>query len=129
VSPPSASTTGAGVVEDFDNAGVLNITGATISEVTACDNDGVVDTDEVGKVNVTVFNSGIGYLPNTTVQVTSATPGVTFPNGNTVTISNINPGASAVGSVNVALAAGTTAITDADFSISVTNAIACTPTV
>src|SRR5262249_27566848 len=62
VSPPANSADGTGVVEDFDNAGVMQITSTTLDEVTSCDNDGIVDTGEVGKVNVSVFNSGLGYL-------------------------------------------------------------------
>jgi large repetitive protein len=128
VSPAATSTTHAGVVEDFDNVGVMQITGTVLSEVPGCDNDGVVDTGETGTVDVSVFNSGIGYLLNTSVSVTSGTASVTFPSGNSAVIPSIAPGATGIAKVPVALVAGTTAIVDADFAITANNATACTTT-
>jgi hypothetical protein len=129
VSPPIDSTTGAGVIEDYNNGGLMQIAEAALTETTECDNDGVLDTGETGSVNVSVFNSGGGYLLNTMVSVTSGTAGITFPSGNSVAFASIAPGATGVAAVPVALAAGTTAITDADFAIASTNSNACVTTV
>ncbi|HRI65103.1 MAG TPA: M36 family metallopeptidase, partial [Polyangium sp.] len=128
VSPPITSTTQSGVVEDFDNVGVMEILSPTFSENTGCDDDGVVDTDETGTVEAVVFNSGLGYLLNTQVTISSTTSAVMFPSGTTATIASIAPGATGIASFPVALVAGTTAITDADFAISATNAAACVTT-
>jgi hypothetical protein len=129
VSPPNDSLSGAGVIEDFANGGRMQITDVTLTETSSCDNDGVVDTGETGALNVSLFNSGGGYLLNTTVSVTSGTAGITFPSGNSASFPSIAPGATGVSSVPVALVAGTTAITDADFTVASTNSTACVTTV
>lgn len=125
VSPPIDSLTGSGVVEDFNNGGSMQILGATLTETMACDQDGVLDTEEVGSVNVTIYNPGGGHLLNTSLSVTSGNPAVTFPNGNTLNIPSIAPGATFVQQVPIALVAGTTAIQDTDLAITTTNPAAC----
>ncbi|HRI66512.1 MAG TPA: M36 family metallopeptidase, partial [Polyangium sp.] len=125
VSPPISSTTHTGVVEDFDNTGILQPLTTTFTETPGCDNDGVVDTGEMGSVNIQVYNPGFGNLLNTQVSISSTTGAVTFPSGTTATIASIAPGAIGSASIPVALAAGTTAITDADFAVTTTNATTC----
>lgn len=129
VSPPVDSLTGVGVIESFNTSGLMKIVSATLTETTSCDQDGVVDTDETGSLDVTLFNAGGGNLQNTTISVTSNAAAVTFPGGNSVNLPSVAPGATAVVHVPVALTTGTTAITDTDFAVTSSNATACVTSV
>jgi len=53
--------------------------------VQSCDFDGMLDVNETGLLTVTLFNPiGSIYLSHTTASVSSPTPGIVFPSGNTI---------------------------------------------
>jgi len=130
VSPARNSQNGNGVVEDFTLSGRQELASIEIDDtVKTCDGDGVLDQDEIGHLKINVRNAGSAALSNTTVTVTSVTPGVTFPNGNTAMIASVSPFQIGTATVNVALDAAVTAITDADFTVTIDNAATCDPSV
>jgi len=130
VSPPRESEDGSGIVEDFHFSGRLGLESVKIDEsIKSCDNDGVLDRAEIGKLTIAVRNSGVATLTGTQVTVTTSTPGVTFPEGNVATIPSIVPSAVATAVVNVAIDANVNVITFADFIVTVDNAESCTPSV
>ncbi|MBL8921530.1 MAG: M36 family metallopeptidase [Myxococcaceae bacterium] len=91
-------------VESFVVGNAVAITDVTIDDsITSCDMDGTLDTDEVGKVNVTLKNVGVGPLMATTVTLSSASTGLSFPQGVTVNAAAMQPFGTATVSVPVAL--------------------------
>lgn len=91
-------------VESFVVGNALAITDVSIDDSTmSCDNDGVLDTDEIGKVNVTVKNVGVGPLMGTTVTLSTTSTGLSFPSGPMVTVPMTQPFGSATVSVPVTL--------------------------
>lgn len=105
VAPPREAPDNRPAVESFVVGNALAITDATIDDsLTSCDMDGVLDTDEVGRLRVTVKNVGIGALPATSVSVSTTSPGLTFPQGSTVTVPTTQPFGSATVELPIALA-------------------------
>ena len=105
VSPPTSSSTGAGVVESFAVTGALGFGGITIEEdPDSCDGDGIVDVGETATVTITVVNTGAAPLTGTTATLSSTTPGVTFPSGATASVAGpIAPFASATTTIELRL--------------------------
>ncbi len=129
VSPARNSQNGNGVVEDFTLSGKQELESISLDDsVKNCDGDGILDQDEIGKLKVNVRNAGSAILAGTQVTVTSATPGVTFPNGNMATIQSISPFGIGTATLDVALDPGVTMITDAAFAVTLA-AATCTPSV
>ena len=91
VSPPRDSTNNAGIVESFDLRPRISIGEVRLEEDKSCDQDGIVDAGERGTIIVPVMNGGPVDMRNTTVTVTTSTPGVSFRHGSSVRISRIAP--------------------------------------
>ncbi|HEX7828720.1 MAG TPA: M36 family metallopeptidase, partial [Thermoanaerobaculia bacterium] len=128
VAPDRYSTTHAGVVESFDAVPEIQFAGFSINDsVASCDNDGVLDSGDTGKLTVVIKNVGTSALVNTVATITSSTPGVSFPNGNSFPLPASDPVATVSGSVNVAYAAGIAGAQQLDFSISVYDPTLGTP--
>ncbi len=129
ISPPRGSFDNEGVVESFDVAPAVTIVEVTLGDGDgSCDDDGVLDRGELGRVDVSLAN--MGYLPATATAVTisSATPGVSFPNGNAVDI----PLLEGFGQVGVSFDVEVAAIADPgliDLEVTAVNAASCTPMV
>ncbi|NMO18619.1 peptidase M36 [Pyxidicoccus fallax] len=95
IAPPRDSPDHVGVVESFDigkdvvlaSVEVLEQPGTTAS----CDDDGVLDTGETVRVRVTLRNSGIGTLSQTSMTLSSGSPDVSFPEGTTVAFPIMEP--------------------------------------
>lgn len=123
VAPDRASTTHAGVVESFVVApDVVVTTGTQLDDsVASCDADGALDSGEYGKLTVAVKNVGSTVLTNTSASIASTTPGVSFPNGNTVVFPPSDPLSTVAAQVTVALAPGVAGIQQLDFQITVTD--------
>ena len=71
---------------------------------TSCDQDGVLDRDESGKLKITLKNVGINVLSAATLKVTSPIPGVTIGNNGVVTLPAFGPFATASAEFPVSLA-------------------------
>jgi MYXO-CTERM domain-containing protein len=104
VSPPRTSQDLTGVVESFELKASLSILGATLDDsIVSCDNDGVLDAGETGKVMVEVMNIGTAALAGASITVSTSTPGVVFPNGPTIAIDPLSPYTKGTASIAVAL--------------------------
>jgi hypothetical protein len=129
VSPPLTFTalqggaaTGAGLVESFEVGGRLAITGvALIEDAGACDDDGVVDVGETGRLEITLANTGAAALAATTVAVTSPTAGVVFTSGATIAAPPIAAGASTTVAIPLRLDEAATSPTRLVAAISATD--------
>ncbi|HEX7830696.1 MAG TPA: M36 family metallopeptidase, partial [Thermoanaerobaculia bacterium] len=116
VAPDRYSGNHAGVVESFDAVPEIVFVNQSLNDsVASCDNDGVLDSGDTGKLTVSIKNIGTSVLVNTVATVTSSTPGVSFPNGNTFPLPASDPYATVSGSLNVALAAGIAGAQQLDF--------------
>ncbi|NUQ74900.1 MAG: peptidase [Polyangiaceae bacterium] len=130
VSPPRDSTDGSGVVEDFMLRGRHEFVSLTIDDsIKSCDGDGVLDNDEVGNVTLTVINQGIDPLVGTQVSLTTATPGVTFPNGATATLPDMKGFETVTVAIPIALDGSVSPIIQIDLDAAITNAGSCTATI
>ncbi|MBK8257751.1 MAG: M36 family metallopeptidase [Polyangiaceae bacterium] len=130
VSPPRNSADGHGVVEDFSVSGRQVLASATLDDsVQSCDGDGILDAGEIGKLHLEVRNGGAAVLAGTTAAVTSVTTGISFPNGNTVTLPALAPFEAATATVDVALDGGGNVPLEAVLTVTMTNATSCSPSV
>jgi len=122
VSPDRLSTTNAGVIEDFAAGPELQFDSATFDDsLGGCDQDGVVDHGEYGKLTVTLRNTGTTTLAATTAVISSTSPDVWYPSGTTLTFPTIVAGATATASLRVAYVPTVTGIQQVDFQISYTD--------
>ena len=94
-----------------------------------CDRDGVLDAGERGLLTVQVANGGPMAMSGATVRVSSTTPGITFPNGASVTLGTLPPFGATTVTLEVALDASVSGITTFDFDVAVDHATACQATV
>ncbi len=113
------STTNNGTVQSFSFGTAAEVVSASVDDAgAACDADGELDNGETGTLNVVVRNAGFQSLLNTTVNVTSLTPGITFPSGNVFAV----PASSALSSVTISVpvsASGFAGIASAVFDVEV----------
>ena len=117
VAPDRDSFGNQGAVESFQPGIDLYFSGATLNDaVTPCDNDGVLDDNETGRLTFTLKNVGFIPLNATTVTVTTTHPNVSFPGGNVVAMPPISVGAVISRSVEVALS-GVSGLQQVDFTI------------
>ena len=91
VSPPRDSINLAGVVESFDLRPRIAIGEVRLDEDKSCDGDGFLDAGERATIVVPVMNGGPLELRNTTVSITTSTPGVSFRHGSSIHIERIAP--------------------------------------
>ncbi len=86
VSPPRFSFSLREVVEShLDSDSALSIIGATLHEVSGGDADGVLDSGELGRLTVTVKNTGFVTTSRVMVYVPSRPGSYEFPSGNRAT--------------------------------------------
>jgi large repetitive protein len=118
VSPDRFSQDNAGVVEDFSVGPDLSFVGATLDDsLGSCDNDGVLDRGEFGKLTITLRNTGTTALTQTTATVSSTSPDIWFPDGPSVTFPTVPLRGTASASVRVAYGRNATGIQQVDFQI------------
>jgi large repetitive protein len=92
VAPARDSQTNTGVVESFISGNDVGLVSVSLDDsVSSCDNDGVLDRDESGKLKITLKNVGINMLSGATLKVSSTVPGVTIGNNGTVTLPAFGP--------------------------------------
>lgn len=126
-SPDRYSTNHNGLIESFVNSGKQEIVSVKLDDsVLSCDADGILDGGETGKLTVEVLNNGSVPLTNSTVTVTTSTPGVIFNGSNTATIASLNGYSKTTVTFDVGLAAGQIAPTKINLDVDVHNAAGCT---
>ncbi len=92
VGPGKDSTTNQGVVESYYVGNDVQVIAAPLTDdALSCDHDGILDDGEIGTIKVTVRNSGTGPLAAATVKLSSKSPGVTFPDGDTAIFGVLKP--------------------------------------
>lgn len=126
VSPDTNSTDYEGVVESFEVKAKISDLGAGFDDaIQSCDNDGRLDAQERGHVNIELVNTGISDLTDAVVEVTASNPGVTFPNGAQAKMAAISPFGTGKASVEVALDGTFSTIDSVSFNVTVTSAQTC----
>jgi large repetitive protein len=116
-------STNAGVVEDFTVGPELILNSAALDDGSAsCDHDGILDSGDYGNLTITLTNVGGTTLSATTATVSSATPGVSFPNGTALSFPASSPLGGTTSSVKVAYAPGISGVQQLDFHIDFTDA-------
>ncbi len=88
-----------GVVESFEVGGALEVQSLTLTEDQACDDDGYLDVGETGEVTLQVVNVGAEALTDVSVRIeaysngnpTITRRGVSYPEGDTVTVASLEP--------------------------------------
>lgn len=90
--PGQDSTDLVGVVEDFATQARILAGPLTLDDgFYSCDDDGVLDAQERGRVSFTVSNGGPAPMTGAVVTLTSTTPGVVFPDGARIPLPTIDP--------------------------------------
>ncbi|MCY1009391.1 M36 family metallopeptidase [Nannocystis pusilla] len=108
-SPPRWSKTFEGVVEDFEVRGRGVLLGASFDDsVVSCDEDGILDGDEVGRVAFEVYNGGAVKLAGATVEIVEPPPGLVFPDGPVLTLPELAPQQTSSHAIAVTLDPGIT---------------------
>ena len=129
--PADASGDLTPVVESFDTSGNIDVLSITVDDsVNTCDADGLLDGGETGKVTVQLANKGPVALIDTSVTLSSTTPGVIFPGPTTKILANVAPFATKTVKFNVRLDPGViTTMGTLDLTVTVDNGDACVATV
>ena len=110
IAPDRFSATNVGVTESYVTGGDLTFTAKSlVMDLRDCDGDGRLDNGEMGRVVVTLRNTGTISLANARVTLSSTNPHVSFPQGATVRLSPVNPYQSATTYCVVAFNGATTA--------------------
>jgi hypothetical protein len=92
ISPDRFSATNATVTESFVTGGDLSFVSATLDDSNgSCDNDNIFDSNEGGKLTVTLRNTGSIPLTGTTATVSTSNPNVTILNGGNLTFPASDP--------------------------------------
>ncbi|MBK7829430.1 hypothetical protein [Nannocystis sp.] len=83
VSPPKNSVDLVGVKEDFQVRANGVILAAKVDDsLASCDDDGIIDGGELGRVELTLYNAGAELLPaGAIVEVHQPDPALVFPDG------------------------------------------------
>jgi large repetitive protein len=128
--PASASGDLTPVTESFATGSRLEIVSVAVDDSSnTCDADGLLDGGETGRVTVRVTNKGPTPLTDTMVTLSTTTPGVTFPGGNTAVIASLPPFAVRQVRIRIRLDASVTTTTTVDLNATADNAAACEPSV
>ncbi|MDQ3280043.1 MAG: M36 family metallopeptidase [Acidobacteriota bacterium] len=128
LSPDRFSLTHAGAVESYVSAPDVTVSASSLDDsVLSCDNDGILDSGDRGRLTLTIKNIGTAPLSGTTGTISSSSAGVTFPNGNTINFGGTDVLGSASGNVIVALASGIGGIQQLDFTVSLADAALSAP--
>jgi len=129
VSPDRWSTSLVGVVESFEQIQSLAVLSVDIDDnVLSCDNDGVLDGNELGRVHVNVKNVGWAPLAGATLSVSSTSPGVVFPNGTTVALPTIAPLGTTIANIDITLDPAISGVRDLALHVVANAPGACLPT-
>jgi large repetitive protein len=118
LAPDRFDASNAGVVESYAVGAALLATAARLADDVApvCNEDGTLDEGETGTLRVTFQNTGNAPTEALSARVSTATLGITFPDGPVIDIPALPIFGSAEGSVRVT-ALGLGGIAALDFSV------------
>lgn len=93
IGPGKNSVDFKGITEAFDLQANALMIAATVDDAGAsCDEDGVIDIGETGRIIVVVYNGGVLPLPaGTTVELVDPDPSLMLPKGTKVTVPALAP--------------------------------------
>ncbi|HEV7426996.1 MAG TPA: M36 family metallopeptidase [Thermoanaerobaculia bacterium] len=118
ISPDRFSGTNATVTESFIRGGDLSFVSATLDDSNgSCDNDGIFDNDEGGKLTITLKNTGDIHLSGTTGTVSTTNPNVTIAGGGALTFGPSDPYGFTTATVGVTMT-GAAGIQTVDLNLS-----------
>ncbi|WP_300616048.1 M36 family metallopeptidase [Dokdonella sp.] len=107
VSPERYSINLSGAIESFDDREyALTLLDIRLVEVSGGDGDGVLDRGELGRVDVTLQNTGFSPLRRVRVRVDAAGADFVFPTGRRSGEIVLAPGATAIVGIDVRVASG-----------------------
>ncbi|HEU4537241.1 MAG TPA: M36 family metallopeptidase, partial [Polyangiaceae bacterium] len=130
VAPPVGSIAFNEAVEDFTLGGNVVLGPLSLDDaVRSCDGDGTLDAEEVGRLTLSLRNVGMKALAPSQLEVTSATPGVSFPGGSTAVTPALDPYGSLTLTFDVALADDAPAAGPLALEVRATNPTSFQPTV
>jgi len=112
VAPDRYSTTHEGVVESFTVGADLTLVSLSLADdvaATSCDQDGVLDNGETGRLRIVVRNTGSQPATRATATVLSSSKGVSVGHGGAVTFPTIPVGGTIEAYIPVSLNGATTA--------------------
>ncbi|MDC0723594.1 M36 family metallopeptidase [Nannocystis bainbridge] len=125
-SPPKFSTTLEHVVEDYELRGRGVLLGATLDDsILSCDEDGILDDGEIGRLAFEVYNGGTVPLAGATVEIVDPPPGLVFPDGPVFALPELGPQQAGTGAIPVALDAGMTEPTPVALRVRLTTPGGC----
>jgi hypothetical protein len=114
------------VIESFDTSASVDILSIDLDDsVDSCDLDGILDSGETGQVTVQVANKGPVPMTDTTVTVSSSTPGVVFPGSPSATIPTVAPYDVVTVAIDIGLDSSVTTMTVLDLTVTVDNDGSC----
>lgn len=126
ISPDTNSSDYAGIVESFEVKANINDVHTVIDDaVQSCDNDGKLDANERGRIAVDLVNTGITDLTDAVLEVSSAKPGVSFPNGTQAKFGPIAPFQTAKAELDIALDGSFSDVDSVALNVTVTSAQTC----
>jgi len=118
ISPDRFSTTNATVTESFIQGGDLSFVSATLDDSNgSCDNDGIFDNNEGGKLTITLRNTGDIHLSATTGTVSTTNPNVVIAGGGALTFGPSDPYGLTTATVGVTMT-GAAGIQTVDLNVS-----------
>jgi hypothetical protein len=86
----NGTSPGSSLVESFSWA--MNVKSAAVVETKSCDSDGILDSEESGKLVVTLQNKSTDPVNNITVTVSTPTTGVVLGNGGVAQVASLPAG-------------------------------------
>src|SRR5262249_40832655 len=103
IDAPRFEGTNSPVAEGYVIGGDLKFVSATLDDsLHSCDHDNFLDTNEDGRLKVTLSNPPLSVnLSGTTVSVSSSNPNLQFPLGNTISLPASHPTGTTTGYVRV----------------------------
>ncbi|AKU95579.1 Chitinase [Labilithrix luteola] len=109
VAPERTAAGNLGVVESFSATGTnIEFVGSRLfDDMKSCDQDGILDDGETGKLVVTVKNTGLSDLTTATATVTTDVPGLTVANGGKISFPPAKPFQTVSASVDVSMSTQT----------------------
>lgn len=130
VAPSRVSLTFDGVMEDFEVRPLGVISAAAVDDATmSCDQDGVVDVGESGRLTVDLANLGGADLAGAVLTVTTSSPSVQLAGETTIELDTLAPRASTSLSFPFTLPEALPGVEEAKFTVTMTTPDACEPQV
>jgi hypothetical protein len=119
-----------GITEASDLKPILQLGDVKLDDsVSSCDQDGVLDAGEKGKLTLTIANAGPVALSDTQVQLNTQALGIVFPSGGTLSVGNVAPFSSKQIAVDVEMQSWVTVKETLSIDLQLTNPASCTTSV